>query len=136
MDSIRRAGHKETAGALGRILVNEAALTVTTVQQDGKPKRSVSRSAATEALRAEIAKDAKALLGLKDAHKALAKRKVTLDRLQALRDSAEKIAGKRWAAAYRVLATVGQADERVAQLLKEASRPRGRAKAKKDEPTG
>lgn len=156
------AGSNEVAHTLGRILLNEAAVTVTTVQQDGgKATRKVSRSVSTEALRAEIAKDAKALLACKEAHKALTKRKVPVDRLEKLASGAEELSGKlseratkkgaqkaatadksdaalrqskRWGAAYRVLATVGLADARVAELLREASRPRG--PAKKTEPAG
>jgi hypothetical protein len=147
------AGNAELAGTLGQILKNEAVVTVKTVQQEGKTKRTVSRSTSTEALRAEIAKDAKALIASKAAHKALAKRTVPVARLEKLQTGAEELAGKlaeratkkgasrtataaksdaverqskRWGAAYRVLATVAQADARVAELLKEAARPRGR----------
>jgi hypothetical protein len=145
-------GNAPLARALEQILKNEAAVTVKTVQQEGKTKRSVSRSTSTEALRAEIAKDAAALIASKDAHKALAKRRVPVARLTKLQAGAEELAGKlaeramkkgaqrtataaksdavqrqakRWGAAYRVLAMVGQADARVAELLREAARPRG-----------
>jgi hypothetical protein len=144
-------GNALLARTLEQILKNEATVTVKTVQQEGKTKRSVSRSTSTEALRAEIAKDAKALIACKDAHKALAKRKVPVARLDKLRAGAEELAGKlaeratkkgaqrtataaksdavqrqakRWGAAYRLLAMVGQADARVGELLKEAARPR------------
>lgn len=155
------AGDSALVGTLEQILKNEAVVTVKTVQQDGKPTRKVSRSVSTEALRAEITKDAKALVALKAAHKALAKRTVSLARLQKLQAAAEELAGKladratkkgaqrtataaksdaverqakRWGAAYRVLAMVGQADARVAELLKEAARPR--RSARKGEATG
>jgi hypothetical protein len=111
----------------------------------------VSRSTSTEALRAEIAKDAKALIASKAAHKALTKRTVSVARLEKLQAGAEELAGKlaeratkkgasrtataaksdaverqskRWGATYRVLAMVAQADARVAELLKEAARSR------------
>ncbi|MCK6587849.1 MAG: hypothetical protein HUU21_22225 [Polyangiaceae bacterium] len=155
------AGDAAMAGTLERILKNEAMVTVKTVQQEGQAKRKVVRSSSTEALRAEIAKDAKALVALKGAHKALAKRKVSIDRLEKLQAGAEELAGKladratkkgasrtatvaksdaverqsaRWGAAYRVLSMVGHADARVAELLKEAARPRRAAKTSK--PTG
>jgi hypothetical protein len=149
------AGNADLAGTLERILKNEALVTVKTVQQEGRPKRTVSRSTSTEALRAEVAKDAKALVECKAAHKALAKRKVSVERLATLQAGAEELAGKladratkkgasrttttaksdaierqsrRWGAAYRVLAMVAQADARVAELLKEAARPRAKGK--------
>jgi hypothetical protein len=149
------AGNAEMTGTLERILKNEALVTVRTVQQEGKATRKVSRSVSTEALRAEIAKDAKALVACKGAHKALAKRKVSVERLEKLQAGAEELAGKladrattrgtsrtataaksgaverqstRWGAAYRVLAMVAQADARVAELLREAVRPRRAAK--------
>jgi hypothetical protein len=156
------AGDTALARALEQILKNEAVVRVKTVQQqDGKTKRTVSRSTSTEALRAEIAKDAKALVALKAAHKALAKRKVAVARLEKLQAGAEELTGKlaeratkkgakrtataaksdaidrqakRWGAAYRVLSMVAQADARVAELLKEAARPR--RGGKKAEATG
>jgi hypothetical protein len=145
------AGH-ETLVAVDRILVNEAQIVVqTAAQPDGSKKRTASRSASQEALRAEIAKDAAALLDLDAATKALAKRKVTKARLGKLKDEADALAGKlaeravkkgeqkaktaakadvateqseAWNACYRLLSLAGQKDARVAALLREAARPR------------
>jgi hypothetical protein len=149
------AGNVPLSGALEQILKNEAVVTVKTVQQEGTTKRKVSRSTSTEALRAEIAKDAKALVACTDAHQALTARNVPVARLEQLRAGADELAGKlaeratkkgaqrtataaksdavqrqarRWGAAYRVLAMVGQADARVAELLKEAARARSASK--------
>lgn len=132
-----------------QILVNEAQVTVHTVEVEGKKSRRVKRSVSQEALRAEIAKDAGALLALKPAHAALNKRRVDAKRLQRLEDDAAALAGKLaertskkgasktvtsaitdavrgqnevWGACYRILSRVGRQDPRVAGLLKDAAR--------------
>lgn len=153
----------EVQKAVDQILVNEAQVLLKPVapkdlkkagadgEAPAKPKRRASRSLSQEALRAEIQKDATALLDLKGASAALTKRKVTPARLKKLQDAAKDLAsalGERsaqkgaakaatqavrdavsaqkraWGACYRILAAVGQADERVQQLLAEAARSR------------
>ncbi|HCF56400.1 MAG TPA: hypothetical protein DFS52_00185 [Myxococcales bacterium] len=137
--------------ALKDVLVNEAPTKVTEIEIDGQKKRKTSRSQSQEALRNEIEKDASALLNLTGAHEALALRKVDVPRLEALRNAAQGLAGKlanrtvkkgervtatkeereavsqqaaTWSACYRLLAAVGRRDERIAKLLKDASRKR------------
>lgn len=146
----------DLVSALDRILVNEAQVIVRTVEkEDGKKAREAARSTSQEALRAEIAKDAAALVALTAAHAALAERKVSLVRLHKLKDDADALAGKlaaratkkgagkvatgmraeaekaqsaKWSSCYRILAKVGQVDQRVDALLKEAARPASKKK--------
>jgi hypothetical protein len=114
-------------------------------------KRKAVQSVSHEALRAEIHKDAVALLGLTAAHAALKRRGVTTARLGQLRDDAQALSselGDRatkkgasrgvteslraavadqkavWSACYRLLATAAQQDTRIHQLLKEATKKR------------
>jgi hypothetical protein len=109
----------------------------------------VSRSLSQEALRAEIFKDAGALLALPEVHERLSERRVTLARLTDLQSSAENLAGTLadrtaakgsskasteaeheactrqrdfWGGTYRVLSALGSRDERVRSLLREAAR--------------
>lgn len=142
--------------AIEQILLNESTVTVQSVQSDGgevKTKRTPSM--AMEALRAEIAKDAQALLALTSAHPALQKRKVSKSRLETLAVNAEALKGKlaekaikkgekhsttaakqeaaarqseQWRACYRLLSMVGAKDARVAVLLAEAARPKSAKK--------
>lgn len=136
----------ETLASIEKILADETHVTFRPAK-DGAKKRAV-KSARQEAVRAEIQKDAAALLALTASHDALAKRKVTKARLEALRTVAEGLAGKLadrsaakgagkdatkavreavqdqkrvWSGCYRILALVGQADERVRNLLAEAA---------------
>ena len=157
-------GDLESAGAapeliaqVQQILVNEAEVTVVSVPVadaadkagGAKPKKRVVKRVTQEAMRAEINRDACALLGLKPAQKALAARKVSVKRLEALRDASAALSGKlsdratkkgaaqaattelrdavtrqrrAWSACYRLLAMAGRADARVQMLLHEASR--------------
>ena len=100
-------------------------------------------------MRAEIAKDAGALLGFTEIHPQLAARRVDQPRLDALAKAAADLAGAlavktaskgarktatqaeqdavkeqgaQWAASYRLFAALGQQDERVRSLLKEAAK--------------
>ncbi|HSN97026.1 MAG TPA: hypothetical protein VLS89_01975 [Candidatus Nanopelagicales bacterium] len=149
-DLARTGASNDLLAALDQILVNEAQVVVVSAPQpegeNGKKRRA--RSVSQEALRAEISRDAKALLELGAAHEALTRRKVDTARLSRLQEDAEALAGQlaeravkkgagkaatngksdavkeqsdRWAECYRLLALVGQRDERVAQLLKEAA---------------
>lgn len=79
---------------LEQVLVDETAVTVTLSERDTKRVREVKRTQAQEAIRAEIHKDAEALLALTGAHEALAHRKVTAERLTALRDGAQALSGQ------------------------------------------
>jgi hypothetical protein len=57
----------EVMTAVDKIIVNEAEVSIRTVlDKDGKAKKKARKSASQEALRAEIAKDARALLNLAD----------------------------------------------------------------------
>lgn len=134
---------------LDGIIVNEAQLSVTvTEDESGGKRREAHRSATQEALRAEIAKDAGALLALEAVHPFLAERRVSTERLAALQAAAAELAGKladratakgagksatqaereaatlqrqTWGGAYRLLAALGQRDARVRALLAEAA---------------
>jgi hypothetical protein len=149
----------EITSAVDRILVNEAEVALRTVAvQDGKSKKKAVKRASQEALRAEIVKDARALLDLSAIHPVLAKRKVDAPRLSAMIAVAESLSGKlaeravakgaqklattamhdavsaqkqAWGACYRLLAAVGSEDMRVAQLLTEAARKRAKTKKEK-----
>jgi len=142
------AGNVALADALERILASEATIIVQSpAAADGK--RSSKRAQSQEALRAEIEKDAGALLKLTEAHAHLAGRKLTIAQLTSLRDNAKALSGrmserttkkgagkgatqaerdavavqsKRWNASYRLLAQVGRSDTRLAALLKDAAK--------------
>ena len=148
-DLARAGAPNELLAAVDQILVNEAQVVLVSAQQpDGGKKLRAARSVSQEALRAEIARDAQALLELSAAHEALARRKVDGARLTDLRQAAEALSGhlaeraakkgagkaatdgkseavkaqsERWGECYRLLALLAQRDGRVAQLLKEAA---------------
>ena len=140
----------ETQESVAKILKNESRVVIRTVEnEDEEEKKKVAvKSKSQDALRAEIQKDASALLELPVVLDALSKRNVTKDRLEKLRDAAKELAGmlaeraaakgagkdatkeireavkdqKRvWSACYRILALVGHADERVRNLLADAA---------------
>lgn len=149
----------EVLSAVDRILVNEAEVAIKTLPEgDGAAKKKAVRRASQEALRAEIARDARALLDLTAIHSVLKKRKVEKPRLTKLAAGAEALSGKLadraaakgqqkqatsalhdavsaqkhvWGACYRLLAAVGQEDARVAQLLTDAARKRAPRQPKK-----
>lgn len=149
----------EVIKTVDRILVNEAEVAITTIVGEGGAKKKVAtRRASQEALRAEIARDARALLELQAIHPVLAQRKVDAPRLEKLLADAGELAGKLaeraaakgdqkqataavreavsaqkqvWGACYRLLAAVGQEDPRIGQLLAEGARKRSPRKAKK-----
>jgi hypothetical protein len=139
------AGDAATVAALKQILVNEAPVVITTTASGAKKSR---KSTSHEALRAEIDRDASALLALQPAAAALAARKVDAARLTKLQADAHALSGKlavsttqkgakkaatqatyqavaeqklAWQAAYRLLHLVGVRDARVAALLKESA---------------
>lgn len=141
----------QTLAALDRILVNEAATVYSEVQEGDKSKRRAQKDRGHEAIRAEIHKDAVALLALSAASAALKKRGITSARLEALRDAAQALSSKLsdraqkkgasqqatagiheavsaqkaiWAACYRILSAAAAEDSRIRQLLKETRRSR------------
>jgi hypothetical protein len=146
---VRSSGADESIAArLDQILVNEAELTIKTIEKDGKKERRATRSQSQEALRAEIEKDAGALLTLTEAHPFLAKRRVDVPRLKALQTSAQKLGGKlaekvassaqrkeatkserdavakvsqAWEGCYRILSLAGRSNDRIAELVRAAS---------------
>jgi hypothetical protein len=149
----------EVMSAVDRIIVNEAEVAIrTAVAQDGKSTKKAVKRVSQEALRAEIAKDVRALLDLSAIHPVLEKRRVDAPRLSAMIAVAESLSGKLaeratakgaqkvattamhdavaeqkqvWSACYRLLAAVGGEDARVAQLLTEAARKGGKTKKDK-----
>lgn len=160
-DLVKGNAPGEVIKTIDRILVNEAEVAIKTVTSaDGATKKKVAvKRASQEALRAEIARDARALITLPAAHAALNNRKVDQARLDKLLADAESLSGKLssravakggekqatqalhdavsaqkqvWGASYRLLALVAHEDTRVAQLLAEAARKRspGKKKAK------
>lgn len=135
--------------AVDGILRNEAPVTVSTVEKQGRKKRRMRKSVSQEVVRAEVAKDIAALLALTEVHERLAARRVTVARLEALRRAAESLPevraaqligqGERkmatqatrdavtqqraaWGSTYQLLRALGQQDERVRSLLKAAAR--------------
>jgi len=147
---LEKAGADETTLAqVGRVMANETQLHLTTVEVSGEKKRKAQSSRSHEAVRIEIEKDACGLLALTAAHGHLARRKVDVPRLEALRDAARALSGKlaqraaqrgakkaatreereavaeqtaAWTATYRILAQVGARESRVRSLLGEAAR--------------
>ncbi|MBI5494670.1 MAG: hypothetical protein HY904_06540 [Deltaproteobacteria bacterium] len=134
-----------------RIYKNESALLITITETDGGKKGEAARSKAQEALRAEIWKDADALLSFKGGKAALEKRGLTTDALTALKTNADDLAGSLatrtakkgasknvtvqerqavadqadyWGSCYRILALTAENDESLKGLLKTARRPR------------
>jgi hypothetical protein len=145
---VAKAPPAQVAG-VDKILANEAALAVETVEKDGVKQRKVGRSLSYESIRSEIQRDAKAMLDATELHPMLTRRKVTVPRLQALAKAAEDLSGKlgeqslkrgstqeatkaiheavaaqklRWGSSYRVLRAVGAASPNFAELLKAGAR--------------
>lgn len=133
---------------LDDIIANTAAVTVEINEQpDGKKTRTRSKALSQEAIRAEIQRDAEALLALAAVQAALAERRVDRPRLERLRDGAGGLSGKLgdraakkgaskdaterervaaasqrdlWGGVYGILAALGRQDARVSVLLKDA----------------
>ncbi|APR82039.1 Hypothetical protein A7982_07388 [Minicystis rosea] len=148
----------EVMKSVDRILINEAEIYFRTeTDPKGNDKKVAAKRASQEALRAEIGRDARALVELTAIHSALSQRKVSKPRLDALLAGADALAGKLaeratakgvqkqatsemhdavsaqkklWGACYRILAAVGQEDTGVAQLLADAARKRSEPKPK------
>jgi hypothetical protein len=153
-EAIRNGESPDLIARLEGILADETAVTVSVVDEkdkEGTPKKKkkVSKSAAQEAIRAEIAKDAGALVSFTEIHPKLAERRVSLDRLNALKQKADGLSGlladrssvkgegksstqsthdavalqrSIWGGTYRILSALGRKDERVRALLKDARR--------------
>jgi len=149
-DLTRAGAEASLVNALKQVLVNEVPVRMVEVgADDAKKKKKARKVESLEAIRAEIAKDAGALLAATGAAAALAKRKVTAARLKALKSAAETLAGQigertatkgaaktatvvekaavkaqseLWVASYRILASIGRRDPRVAALLRQAAK--------------
>jgi hypothetical protein len=149
-DLARNNASADLITRLDGIIANEAQLSVKVYVDDGgEKKRRARKSVSQEALRAEIAKDAAALLELSELETALGERRVDRSRLDALRQSAENLSGllatraakkgaakaatkaereaaarqsELWSASYRLLRALANQDERVRSLLSEAAR--------------
>lgn len=154
LDLLTAGAPEELVQTVERILKNEAPVVYRPdpaapldAEGKGKPKRKAVQSSSQESLRAEIHKDAVALLGLTDIHLALKRRGIPTARLTALRDAAQALtsqlsnrstkkgAGKAatdslhaavtdqkavWSACYRILDAAAQEDSRIRQLLKDS----------------
>lgn len=154
LDLLQAKAPAELVQAVEHIIRNEAPVLYRqepSTEGAAAKKRKAVQSVSHEALRAEIHKDAVALLGLTAVHAALKRRGVTTARLGQLRDDAQALSselGDRatkkgasrgvteslraavadqkavWSACYRLLATAAQQDTRIHQLLKEATKKR------------
>ena len=93
---MREAGAPvETVRALEQIVADETAVRVRLLEgEDGTTKRRTVRSRTREAVRAEIQKDAGALVALEAVHAALAERKVEKERLTKLYEDAQALSGQ------------------------------------------
>lgn len=148
-DDLEDAGAPtETIEAIDQVLADETAVHVKVVkgENDASIKKAL-KSRSQEAVRAEIRKDAAALLGNGAISAALAARKVDAERLVRLRDQADALAGqlaarvlkkserkavtaaetaavkaqrRRWGQVYRILASIS--DSRVQDLLRGTAR--------------
>lgn len=151
LDLARSGGPTELLSAVDQILRNETQVHIvsTPSADDTAAARKAKKALSQEAVRAEIQKDAAALVALEAAHAALAKRLVDKARLMKLAEEAAALSGhlaeraerkgaaklasaaereavkaqkEHWGAIYRILAAVGRADARVGVLLGEAKR--------------
>lgn len=142
----------EVVRPLEQIMVDESAIKLRwTEGEDGAMQRRAVRSQSQEAVRAEIQKDAGALLGLEAVHPALAERKVDQARLTKLYNDAQALAGqvsdrvvrkadgqgttramrasvaaqrRIWGATFDILALAAEEDVRIRELLADSARRR------------
>jgi len=138
----------EVISGVDGILGDETAVHIKTIRGEGDSKiKKALKKESQEAVRAEIRKDAGALLDSPAIGEALAARRVDVARLTKLRDDADALAGrlatrvadkaarkahtaaesaavkaqsKKWSGIYRILASLK--DERVDAILKDATR--------------
>lgn len=150
LDLVEAGADEDTLKGIDRILVNESAVVIRTIEaQEGQKSRKAVKSLAQEAVRAEIAKDTAALLDLDDAHAALTDRGITTKEIGDLNKRAEALSGKlasraairgagkaatkgerqaaaaqsdRWEASYRALALAGRNNPGIQSLLDEAAK--------------
>jgi hypothetical protein len=139
----------EAVGAVAQILNDETAVRQRLVEgEDGTIQRQVVRSRTREAIRAEIQKDAGALLALTTIHPALAERKVDQTRLTQLYNDAQALSGqfaervvrkaegvsatwstrgaaaaqrRIWGSTFDILALAAKDDVRIRELLADAN---------------
>lgn len=161
-DLAQSGAQSDVLKAVDVILANEAEVSIKVISDGdaagGSKKRVASPRTSQEAQRAEIARDASALLSLTGIHAALKKRKVDKARLSKLLADAEALSGKlafrtaakgaqkrattvmreavsaqrqAWGACYSILSAVAGDDHEVAQLLTEASRRKTKRSPKK-----
>jgi len=131
------------------IIANEAQIAVRTFEQDGVKKKRAVKMLSHEAVRAEIERDAKALLEFEAIKDRLAARTVSPERLKGLQDRAAALTGKlsdrvgkknvaknttkaerdavarqsqRWVACFRVFGALAQVNGTVRDMLKPAMR--------------
>lgn len=150
-DLVRDGWDKHTIKAIDQILKNEVPVRIVAVEKEGTTTRTARKARSFEAIRSEILKDANALLSLQAVLPALARRRVTEDRLRELAHSADGLSGQfgektvkrgaakaatqvereavnaqkqAWQGTYRILSIVGRQEPRIAQLLSEAARAR------------
>lgn len=149
-DLKRANASEELLATIDQIIKNEAPVRiVTSADEEGGEVKKAKRARSFEAIRAEIQKDAGALLGLGEAQAAFARRKLTPERFKELEREAMRLSGllgdktakkgdakaatqaehaavraqgEVWGSTYRLLAQLGEADMRVAALLKEAAK--------------
>ncbi len=148
-DDLEQSGAPfEVIESVDQILANETAVHVKTVKGEGDALvKKALKKASQEAVRAEIRKDAAALLASAIVVQALAARRVDVERLTKLRDEADALSGRlsarvadkaerklataaesvavkaqrrKWGAVYRILASLS--DERMRAVLKDARR--------------
>ena len=153
-EAIRNNEPPEIVTRLKGILANETQVTVSVIEKTDKDgnsetKRKVKKSDAQEAIRTEISKDTAQLLSFTEIHPKLSERRVSVERISALKQKTDDLAGllaerasakgegksstqvtydavsrqrEIWAGAYRILSALGHKDERVRSMLKEAKR--------------
>lgn len=135
-----------------QILSDDTAVRIRiTEEEDGTIQRRAVRSRSREAIRAEIQKDAGALLALTAIHPALAERKVDQARLTQLHNNAQALSGqvagkvvrkaeglgatrstrgaaaaqrRIWGSTYDILALAAEEDVRIRELLTDTTRRR------------
>lgn len=91
---VEAKGDADLITRIGGIIENEAAVHFRAVGEGDAKKMKAAASKSQEAVRAEIEKDAVALIGLEEAHALLAKRRVDLERLEKLQADAAALSGK------------------------------------------
>ncbi len=149
LDDVEEGREADLIEALDGILENQAQVSVrTTAVAEGATRKKRAPSRGQEPVRAEIERDAIALIELTGAHAALAERQVDVPRLERLRDRARGLSGKlatraarkgsakgatkgereavtrqskKWSACYGVLAQAAGNDASLAALLRDAA---------------